>query len=349
MIVKNTKLDLETRFILYQIDENYRNANPEIRKEIDLSRLSWKNALRIASKNRVIYLFSKRVMEDQDFCQRNRPPKILKQIVRAGEEELDRLSKTLQFVTYTLGGRIPFLLVKTEQYIPSVTHDVDILVKDESDFDDAIEIMEDEGAIFKLDETYKGACYKEGLLRIELHQRLTWGGMFFLDEDFLWNKPKHIKLGERTFLIPKREANATLHLAHTIFDCQYLTLRDFILITSLCRHLNWKEVLSTADKYGWRNSLASSLLLLAELYYNVYSQELPIPFDSPRPSISPKFPYWYSPSQVIAAFKEKIRKDLENGRKVNLNKIILYLIFYGYKRLRYRLPSRLYFVHSWLY
>lgn len=261
-------------------------VNGSTRKITGGYKYCWRKLLKIASQNRVLYYFVREVLSQ---CERSLDDNIhrdLKHIEMEGERWIQRFEDTLNMVHSVLDkAGIPFLVIKTYKFIPYVTIDIDVLVRE---YQTAIHLLGQYGEIKhhpspgKQSSEKQKYVYLKELLKIDLHKAVYWQGYSYIDEDILWEKvklQKVMKISET--YIPNREVEFLLNAAHILYERRYITLLDFLFLKRVSTEdISWDLIFEQADKYGWRASLVALIRILAQIDYALFNN---------RPSTFPLF------------------------------------------------------------
>lgn len=348
----NSRLDFETQLILYCLDQRFRETQPNLLSEIPLDKVNWDRLLKIASRNRVIYSFCREALETNLVPATHSA--LASQIVADGQVMRDNLYRTLDFIAVNLEEvKDKFLLVKTVEPIPHVTWDVDLLVKDrETASLIAVKLGRSGSEVYPDDQAgLKWHCLTDGLLNIEFGTYMSWGNMKYLDTNYLWKDPATVEFEGNQFMIPRPTNSMAILMAHSIFDCQYVTFKDFYQMVRLAEmDMEWGVIAQQADRLGWTDAFERMISVLGALSSAVYGHSVfPVSQYGKRWGWrSVKFPYWVPVVSVVQAYYKKLLSEDSLNRN-NLWGTFFFLLLFTYKRLRSVLPGGLYFVHAGLY
>jgi hypothetical protein len=280
--------------ILYFIDEEYSASHPKILENPFIERTYSEEVLQLAMKNKVSYCFAKRVLEEQ--------PNIsgkLKAIVELGEKNFAKVKETLTFATSLFTETdLDFLVIKSLKSIPSITEDIDFIMK-ERNYKLAAYALENSGAI-KTDGRFINVIlnlrlgvpdykFKE-LLKLDLYKTVPYPGLKCFDEEFLWKNPRYAEICGVRCLIPSPEADLLIVVASTFFADAKFTMLDFLHINSLLKNnLNLEEVLEQTRKYGWSTQFLQLISKLQSMQRRLYESKF-IPTDIVFPYEAPLSP-----------------------------------------------------------
>jgi len=257
---REQNLDPTTQTILRGINQTIGHIN--------YGNVDWDRTLRQASLNRVLYLFSRNLLEGAS------PSPLLENlelIVSEGDRWLNELRKNLEFISVSFSqAAIPFLIIKTYRNLPYVTFDVDVLVRPE-DFGKAERVLQESGAKLEYFSPKKQTNIEiSPLLKIDLHKDLYWQDSTFLDLDFVWKQPRTQKIEAVACPIPNLEAELALTIAHTLYERLHLTLLEFLFIKSAWEQVKWETISFQAIKHGWERAFCRFISIFNQLDQKVY-------------------------------------------------------------------------------
>ena len=337
-------MDNESCFILYYIDAK---CNKRIRSnDFDRMDISWKKILKIASLNRVLYLFSKKVLQNEKVKWNTQVYENLQRISDEGEQWQKRLKATIVYLNTVLSeAGVAFLVIKTKSDVPHVTFDIDILVH-LSDIDRTVKAFVDSGATISghknIGKDTGDVCvFHPHLLKIEVHGQLTWSGLKHFDNNFVHLDPRKVAVSGIETIVPSAEAEFLLNAAHILYKHPILTIFDFLHMSSCANEVqNWDAVLHQAEKYGWSRSLAKFMRILGSIYMTIYGDSPDWVDTSELEHEMFSFPHFFSIWFVIKTLWERI------SVKALVNKLSLY---YTFTWVRYYLfgRNRLPYYSSW--
>lgn len=302
-------MDLETKLIFQGIHNNFQFFCQQSTK------LDWEKLLMKSSFNRVLYLFTRSLLEQEELEISTPPKKNLEEIRTEGEHYLKKFSETVKFINSTLQkSSIPFLIAKTFKLRPYVTRDIDLLVKKE-DLDRTLKAFENSGLkieSFKPKKQWDASG--KGLLHIDIHTGFHWQGSTFLDDTLLWSNPGRIKLEEEVYPIPNPEVEASTVILNILFENMHISLLDFLYLRNIASKVNWKQIYEQSVKYGWSGAFiifARIFNKLIHIFYPANSKsKINLPIANKEMGLpSPvSMPYLFSWSQGAKILGERIFK-----------------------------------------
>jgi dTMP kinase len=99
---------------------------------------------------------------------------------------------------------------------------------------------------------------------IHLHTRVGWG-VGFLDDEALW-KRSCISPNDDMVNIPSPEDIILITLAHGFYENKCFSMADLLKIQNSCSEaIDWKYLMDTASKSGWRDGLSFGLAICGYL------------------------------------------------------------------------------------
>ena len=230
----------------------------------------WIRLLKRASQNRVLYLFAHELIKLLEAKHQSSFIEKLFQINNQGEIRLRRLDDTLGFVSTELEKHeVPYLVIKTDKYIPYVTFDVDILVK-EKDFEAVQRLFSTKGAKILPHHSLLGRkpgkqvnCLKPGLLNIDIHTEVTWQGSDYVEPNLFWKNTRCLARRGVTFEVPSLEVEFLVNCAEILFERFYFHLQHLLSLREFCHQaMDWELIFEQTSRYGWKGAFAELLLLL---------------------------------------------------------------------------------------
>lgn len=286
------KADNPLALILYCIDKEYQRYHSTPLYKLKDGEVNWGKILNVAEKNKLSYIFSKRVIEEGYSFN-----PVFYEALAKGRENISKLRQTLNFV-FTLFKRLgkEFIVIKLYRGYPHITQDIDIMVK-EKDFYDITQAFKAQGMVNLSEITrlkaikslqyrkYEAVFWKEQLLQIELYANFSWARLPTLDSSLIWESPRIVDISGIRCPIPNYEADILLLLNHALFKDGNITLLDFLYINSLLnKNINVRSLLQQAEKYGWGNSLLTLISTLRDMYQAIYqSKSMPSNVKFPYP------------------------------------------------------------------
>ena len=308
------------------------------REEISALLKEFNACLRKASENRIEFLFLKTIKTNY--------PKLydmfhLRDIYLEGESKMADFHKAFSLFYSELDG-INYALIKTCYPFPVTVSDIDMLFFEKEGYQSFVKRMKDKGFLYKEDDELKGSLEKLGVMKCEPHLDISWYGMRFVSKDFIKRNLIKKTVTQSTFFVPNNKATFVITAAHILFDCQYLSLRDYLVLKNL---VNNKETvlacLAEAEKFGW----GKGAVYMVDTIHMMRELEEKRTHDK---KIS--FPFWIPLLSQCWFFKDKFIFDLRKKGKIHisLKNILLPFISYYWKKLRSKFSGRIY-RNSWLY
>lgn len=276
--------------LLYLTDEHYRQYHskpPAALTEINLPKL-----LQASCRNKLAYQMAYQALHEDNYHP------LLEEVVLAGKRNLELQRQTMEFISRTLGDEgIEFLIIKSYKALPYITADIDIMVK-EPQYKATVRILQARGAYHNerlhriplppfIENRLKRAAganlLKDGLLEMDVYQNTTWTGWLCLDNEFIWRETRTVDICGVKCLIPGREADLLLSLAHVIFCHGSINLLDFLYMNDLLEKItNFDELFLEAEKYHWSQALRALISRMQLLYQTcTYSPEIMHPVSFP--------------------------------------------------------------------
>lgn len=319
----------EIGLILYYLCKKYREKHPNLVTKVK-NPISWGKLLKIAEENQLLYSLSKRLHEEGihlSDC-------ALEKIIDKGERNISKMRKTLGFIHSLLPSEgIDFLTIKLHKGLPYVTADVDILVKSE-DFRHLLNLLKREGMTIDMVKTFskpKATCKNKGLLTIDIYPDISYFSLPFLDEEFLWEKPRTIDVYGIRCPTLSYEAELGLLFIHDLLGRRWMDLLSFLYINSLLqKDIDFDRLSHQTEKYEWNHAFFTLLRTIRNIHQIIYENEnIPEHID---------FPYVF-PLKLIFGIFQTFKGMTRQAR------FALYLHgwidsgFHSYRGFRRRYPS----------
>lgn len=223
-----------------------------------------------------------------------------------------------------------YVLFKTIYPFPVITSDIDVLFFDKKSYDGFVGEMVSYGYSYVADGKLKGSLVKEGCVKCEPHLDISWYGFRFIPKGFIKKNLERISIDGATFFVPGKNAAYLITAAHIIFDCNYLSLRDYLLLSGIKHDTHaFEECLDHAERYGWRHAFEYAITLIR--------------------SGNRGFPFWIPFVRECQFFAQKIIfGHSTSNSNVPIASIMTAFLYYWWKRLRSKFSRRIY-RNSWLY
>lgn len=267
---------------------------PLIQKE--LSHFSKKEeVLNYLSNNRILFFMFKLKKVNGD----------LSYLLKLGEKQIERLKKTLLFLNKKIYPQCPVLVVRTNKFIPYVTYDVDLLVK-ENDFEKLKKLLRDFNWQFSSHDHSLGGripgaqinAQKPRFLNLDIHQDFTWQRSTYVDKKIPWRNIQEVEIAGVSCKTPSLEVEFLLNCADIIFEKFYLTLLDFFYLKTILRKkdLDWSLIEEQTKKFGWNRAFDQLINMVKKIDKDLVLGKKLI------------FPYLFPQRNVLSIFWEKYKE-----------------------------------------
>lgn len=293
----NVKLN-NIKFILSIVDDDFERFTKSF--DAPNCRVDWNTVLKTAINNRVLYCFTKSLVNKRPISDYNCNIDVITAIIEDGNVWLKRFFNTLELLDQYIGWE-HFIAIKTFKHYQDITFDVDIASSD--DISDRISHLREIN--FELRGINAGYEYKttnRDYLTIDYYKDFLFRDRCLLTKSFIYNSPRRHTIHNKYYYLPNIEAELLLCIAQLNFQNRFITLHDFVQITKMILdnkdNLNWDRLLTEVTTNNWNKSLINTLSIIESLYLQLYGKSLNIPITSKK-NISCKFPYFISPISVI--------------------------------------------------
>jgi hypothetical protein len=286
----------------------------------------WKGCLKVAFENEVPHFFAIKLLNEKEFDLE--AAVYLQRLKEEWERWFYSFKRTVTFLDAALEKQgLPYLLIKTYRCYPWLTHDVDILVMD---FKSALKKLKDYGLYVHFTEKNQAMCVRRDLIPIGLHGKISWSGVTCLEEKFLWDNFRRVRIEEIEINIPSVEGDIATYLAHIIFEQHRITLGELLYTYKFSSKVKWDLLWEQASNNCWLKSFKALIGILNGFHKELYDEPSPIWKYIPLTSkVNLILPYWYPLGELIRPFLEK-RKPLS---------LIRIIPFYISERYRTRFPK----------
>lgn len=307
-------------------------------KENSLFFRQFNSILKKASENRIEFLFLKTIKKNYKEMFNKLS---LNEMYGEGENKISDFQRTISFFQDKL-NELEYAIIKTYYSFPAIVSDIDILFFDKKGYDDFVGRLAQEGFSYKEDGELKGSLQKSGFMKCEPHNDISWHGMSFVSKDFIKNNLTKKRVGQSVLTIPNNKATFVISLAHILFDCEYLSIRDYLVLKKSVKDKTIVEAcMDEADKFGWKDAAEYLISLL---------QEVKKASEGKTAVGQMSFPFWIPIMDMYAFFRNKLIFDFREKKENHLSfeSIFFPFIYYFWKRLRSKFSKRIY-RNSWLY
>lgn len=266
-------------------------------------KINWEKFRRLASLNKVLYYTTAKVVENKPLSLKLQIPQSLIASEIIMKNKRVKLCRTLKVANNVLEHE-PHLLLKTYRGYPFISHDVDFLVKD---LEKARRLFEKSGfTVHLLWDRRSFYIVKEGLLEIEVYDKISPGSLILVDEKLPWYGYREALVeGVKTRLLSV-EADILTYLTDTNFRTYEMSLGDVLYIYKLSTEADWGMIAEQANKYGWLIPFNNTVAVLNSLHLKLFKKHSPIEQHFKfKANVSLDLPYIPPLSQVVKALMEK--------------------------------------------
>ena len=256
-------------------------------------RINWNKFVMMAFDNKLSQYVLKKIIDEKTFEIEGNVHARLVALKENGDLELWRFGETLRDLDRIL-GKDSYLLVKTYKGYPSVTHDLDVLVRD---LKKARTLFEAKGwRITPIVENFKFGFVKKDFLVVELHERIGWGSISNLfDGKLHWSGNRSVTIEGVEARLPSVEADLLTLIAHMNFQVYAVLLGELLYIYYLSSLADWELINTQVKEHGWLRSFYNSVGILNGLHRTLYGT--PSPIEEHLPMVTQtklRFPYVFN-------------------------------------------------------
>jgi hypothetical protein len=299
-LISNDRVTPESRLLIYVLLDKNPSELPFRLSEYDL----W-HVLRLASSNRVLYLFclnlakyeqAKRFPQLNGFCRR---------IVSEGEKKIAVLRTTLNSVFRAFDEvKLPYLVAKTIWHFPDIPNDIDLMVPPER-YREAAEVL---GRLQNpLSRHWKSKDDKDlfegpNFYKIDLHYHFSWLVSMkpFLDPQLAWHQTRTVDYFGIKCPVPNETFDLLANALNIMFERFYITINAYFSMINAFDKTDWRIVFREAERFQWRPALERLLTYLRGIGRAIEN-------DDGKFSKPVRFPYQFPMSDVLKAYWEQWR------------------------------------------
>jgi hypothetical protein len=167
-----------------------------------------------------------------------------------------------------------FVIVKTFSSFPHKTTDLDVVVK-------------------KMENVSENVFKREDCLSIDISDKIDWGGIIPIDNNYFWKNLEVYLYDEIEFFIPNKYLDTLIRIGHIPFELAHIKLGELLHIFKQGLDINWEILKEQAKLMGWYKTFNNMLKILDELhaclfgkyyFYNEYltsNEKLHFPYKIP--------------------------------------------------------------------
>ncbi len=307
---------------------------------LNLGKLSDKQLmqlLKVASSNRVLFVFCKKIKHYDYLGITGRIAQLIEKILTQGEKIIKQYSQLLKKIKIEFEKNdISFLVVKTDRKVDYILSDVDILIEDIK-FNKAQELLEQMAISKKIRSEDERWHYEfKNKVQIDIHKMGTdWYSEGFIDTDTIWENTEQRQFLGSTYRFPSQKNEWIFNVLNVIYEKFTLTYLDLLFFKNT-KNINYEEINAIAKKHSWDISLR---------IFNKYIKKLEWMYE-PKAGIQKiKLPLMFSSSDFLKIFVSRL---IRFPKETRLS--LYFFLYYFYCKLRYWLSGghRISYVSDWL-
>jgi len=219
--------------------------------------------LNLAARNNFRYYIAREILRSGNV--REDEKQDIDKVIKEGKNGLNKVRRALLEVNELPGE---YLIVKTYRGFPRIPGDIDVLTED---INASILKLEQAGYYVRdYDQKEKSALLEKAQCAdIHLHHRVTWAWTYFMDNDFVWEKPRISNLAGVEIPIPNPDADFLMHIAHINYEPLHILLSELLYLFKLIPDVNIDRIKSEATRYRWDGVLLRTLNLFND-FHNIF-------------------------------------------------------------------------------
>lgn len=161
-----------------------------------------------------------------------------------------KVKNSLRKIKKLLKGK-KYMIIKTFSSFPHLTNDVDVLVRNG-----------------KFPHLLKS---KDSWL-IQIEHEISWMGADAVSNEFAWQNTRPFTFGGEKFLVPNKELDVLIRLAHLVFEEGKIRLGELLHVFQQASKIKWQILAKEAEKMGWPKSFKNMKELLEKLHDHLFKQ-----------------------------------------------------------------------------
>ncbi len=277
--------------ILYCVSEDFRRLSEKPSSDLVKNASLLNRCMRIADTNGLLYPFLKGLTKE--FPQ-FKNCSIISTTIKNEEESLSLLTKTLATVSNALDRQgIEFLFIKLYRKIPYSPRDIDVLIHSR-DFNQAVSTLKSIGFETVTSNPVETKCAQKGFLNVDLYSGFYYMSMKFMNDSFLWDSPRSVRIADSECMVPNAEADLLSLILHSLLGHRRISLLDFLYAVDLIDNgkLDMYKLVEQAEKYHWKCALKNGISTIKSLKSAQFGTSIE----------SNCFPFIYPTSFVLKSF-----------------------------------------------
>jgi|SRR3989344_5303605 len=165
---------------------------------------------------------------------------------------LDLLSKNLKGKQY--------LVIKTFSSYPHTTSDLDVLVKNASDYRQLSTDIQQKHIVFPV--------------KTDINLKISWTTGREISDNFVWSNTDTKKFNSLEITVPNPDLDVLIRLAHIPFELAEIRLGELLYIFRQARTVNWLKLKKEAEDNSWKNTYQRMIEIFNNLHHTLYHQPL---------------------------------------------------------------------------
>lgn len=268
----------EERAVAYIVNPNY--STDHITEEV-VQNLIQNFPLNFVVSNKLLLLLYDKlesIMEKYDSHEFQK----VKEIMQKEKENINFLAEEISNLANIFNkGNIDILVFKTIKSLQCEITDIDILIINKIDFNEARNTLKSFGyytnpskkPFSKAKNIYiKIKNNKE--IAVDFHDKISYGGVIF-DEDKLWRRKKEIEIQNSKLYVPSLEDEILIHAAHILFENSELILYDVLYFSALLsKNPDMKYILDATTEKGFFLPFICLLQATNTIYNYLYNEDM---------------------------------------------------------------------------
>ena len=260
---------------------------------------------KIAKENNLLFYISSVINDNYLQLIPNEEKKRIRTMTKRGKRIINKIINSISIIE----KRNDYILVKTYRGYPRLAHDLDLLVKNLTNWSDYLKRSNLKS--FNYDKHLNEICFSNSITaKIHLHTKMNWVNKSYFDDDLIWYKPRKVSYLGKSVIIPNYTADFLIHIAHINYEPMHFTLSELLYIFNISSKVKWSIALNQSKKYHWFKTFINTLNIFNIFHWYYFNS--PAPFNKIilekkviAKNISYQLPRSFPRTHIIKAFFEK--------------------------------------------
>lgn len=256
--------------LLNYVDDTYKKLNIDYVNKQIINKNTWKNAIKIAAENGLLYCFVKEVKKEGG----KYPKNIINNILDQEVKNIMCLKKSIEYIDSLFkNSDIEYLYIKLYRGFSYSPRDIDVLIKSQQ-IDDVLKLLKNNSLHVEQHSNVETSFIKKGMLKVDLYKGFEYMSYNFISDNLLWSNPRNVNIEDMKCRIPNLEADLLILLIHALLGHRYISLLDFLYLKNILdNNIDYEVILHEIKKFGWKTTYDLSISLYKQLITEIYHNQ----------------------------------------------------------------------------